>query len=101
MNESTGHEGLNEPTLRKAMDTLEFLSQDRDSRYLYEMRQKALHDEVSMIEGAREEGIQIGETRGQIAVARKMLSKGKDISEISEFTGLTEEEIQKLREQIH
>ena len=96
---------MNEPTLRKAMDTLEFLSQDREARYLYEMRQKALHDEVSMIEVSREEGmtkgIQIGEVRGKFEVARKMLAKGILVSEISEITGLTEDEIKQLKDQTH
>ncbi|MNJ55017.1 PD-(D/E)XK nuclease family transposase [compost metagenome] len=41
---------MNEPTLKKAMDTLEFLSLDREARRLYEERQKYLHDEASMIE---------------------------------------------------
>lgn len=43
---------MNEPVLKKAMDTLEFLSQDAEARRLYEDRQKFLHDEASMIEGA-------------------------------------------------
>jgi hypothetical protein len=30
---------MNEPTLKKAMDTLEFLSQDQEARRLYEARQ--------------------------------------------------------------
>lgn len=47
---------MNEPALGKAMTALEYLSQDTEARRLYEMRQKALHDEASMLEGAREEG---------------------------------------------
>ena len=47
---------MNEPTLKKAMDTLEFLSQDREARRMYEERQKYLHDEASMIEWATEKG---------------------------------------------
>ncbi len=39
---------MNEPTLKKGMDTLEFLSLDREARRLYEERQKYLHDEASM-----------------------------------------------------
>ncbi|WP_431089665.1 hypothetical protein [Paenibacillus sp. 8b26] len=45
---------MNEPTLKKAMDTLEFLSQDGDARRLYEERQKFLHDEASALEWATE-----------------------------------------------
>ncbi|MFW5437854.1 PD-(D/E)XK nuclease family transposase [Paenibacillus apiarius] len=43
---------INEPVLKKAMDTLEFLDQNTEARRLYEDRQKYLHDEASMIEGA-------------------------------------------------
>lgn len=45
---------MNEPTLKKAMDTLEFPSQDREARRLYEERQKFLHDEASALEWATE-----------------------------------------------
>ena len=51
---------MNEPTLKKAMDTLEFLSQDREARRRYEERQKYLHDEASMIEWATEKGMAEG-----------------------------------------
>lgn len=92
---------MNEPVLRKVMNTLEFLSQDAEARRLYEMRQKALHDEVSMIEGAREEGEAKGREEGRykkaIEVARKMLAKGKDMDEIVEFSGLTIEEVERLK----
>ncbi|MEK4370035.1 hypothetical protein MHB71_17565 [Paenibacillus sp. FSL H7-0940] len=40
------------------MDTLEFLSQDREARRLYEERKKYLHDEASMIEWLTEPEIQ-------------------------------------------
>lgn len=56
---------MNEPTLKKAMDTLEFLSQDREARRLYEERQKYLHDEASMIEWATEKGIAKGIVEGE------------------------------------
>jgi len=55
---------MNEPTLKKAMDTLEFLSQDQEARRLYEERQKYLHDEASMIEWATERGMKKGLERG-------------------------------------
>ncbi|SCW50594.1 conserved hypothetical protein (putative transposase or invertase) [Paenibacillus tianmuensis] len=80
---------MNEPTLKKAMTTLEFLSQDAEARRLYEARQKYLHDEASMIEGAK--------TEGKIEVAKNMLSMGLDIQLIVKATGLTEEEIHALK----
>ena len=54
----------------------------------------------------REEGIKEGEVRGEargkeenkIEIAKKMLEAKVDIEKISEFTGLTIEEVEKLKE---
>ncbi|MEK3913023.1 Rpn family recombination-promoting nuclease/putative transposase [Paenibacillus sp. FSL H7-0331] len=92
---------MNEPVLRKAMDTLEFLSQDAEARRLYEMRQKFLHDEASMLAGAREEGEAVGEAKGEykkaIEVAKKLLAKGTDIAAVADISGLSQEEIGRLK----
>lgn len=87
---------MQEPELGKAMTVLEFLSQDAESRRLYEMRQKALHDEASSMEGAREEGEKLGELKGKLEVANKMLAKGMDMESVSELTGLSIEELKKI-----
>ncbi|OPH54926.1 hypothetical protein BC351_29825 [Paenibacillus ferrarius] len=96
---------MNEPQLRKAMDTLEFLSQNEEARRLYEMRQKALHDEASMLYGAREEGKAEGKAEGRaegkFEVARNMLGEGIQVSLISRMTGLSEQEIERLKGQRH
>jgi len=83
----------NEPALKKAMTTLEFLSQDRKVRELYEMRQKALHDLRSMTEGAKAEGRE----EGRAEVARNMLVKGMETGLIAELTGLSPQEIEDLK----
>ncbi|NOV00894.1 Rpn family recombination-promoting nuclease/putative transposase [Paenibacillus planticolens] len=83
---------MQEPKLGKAMTVLEFLSQDAEARRLYEMRQKALHDEASSMEGAREEG----EKKGKLEVASKMLAKGMDLESVSELTGISIVELKKL-----
>jgi predicted transposase/invertase (TIGR01784 family) len=92
---------MNEPQLGKAMTALEYLSQSAEARRLYEMRQKALHDEASLLEGAREEGEAKGRELGlyekSVEIARKMLAKGKEIDEIVELSGLTVEEIERLK----
>ncbi|MEK3913022.1 hypothetical protein [Paenibacillus sp. FSL H7-0331] len=87
---------MSKPTLRKAMDTLEFLSQDAETRRLYEMRQKFLHDEASMLAGAREEGEAAGEHKKAIEVAKKLLARGADITSIADISSLSEEEIERL-----
>lgn len=83
---------MNEPVLKKAMDTLEFLSQDAESRRLYEDRQKYLHDEASMIEGAKEEG----ERNKATDVAKKLIQSGVDVDIIASSTGLTKAEVERL-----
>ncbi|MEK4110073.1 hypothetical protein ABIC86_002408 [Paenibacillus sp. DS2363] len=57
---------MNESGVKIVMDTLEFLSQDREARRLYEERQKYLHDEASMIEWATEKGIAKGIEKGLV-----------------------------------
>ncbi|MEW4425884.1 hypothetical protein AB1I68_00150 [Paenibacillus pabuli] len=78
---------MNEPGLERAIDTLQFLSQDSEAR------QKYLHDEASMLEGARKAGIKSGITE----VAKNMLDLNLDISTTAKATGLTEQEIIQLK----
>ncbi len=92
---------MNEPGLEKAMDTLQYLSQDSEARRLYEARQKYLHDEASMLEGARQAGMragmQEGIKEGTREVAKNMLSLGLDPATIAQTTGLSEQEILALK----
>ncbi|MEY9093915.1 hypothetical protein [Paenibacillus sp. RC84] len=61
---------MNEPTLKKAMETLEFLGQDREGRRLYEKRAKVLHDEASMIELGQIEQLLGGHPDGTTETSR-------------------------------
>lgn len=99
---------MNEPTLKKAMDTLEFLSQDQEARRLYEARQKFLHDEASMIEWATEKGMAKGMEKGIAKgmaegerkkareIAKNMLAMGIEVSVIAKASGLSESDVQSL-----
>lgn len=80
---------MDTPGLKKAMTTLEFLSQDKEMRALYEMRKKAQLDEQSALDYA--------ETRGRNTVALNMLKEGLEVSFIAKLTGLTETEIEDLK----
>ncbi|MEK4851434.1 Rpn family recombination-promoting nuclease/putative transposase [Paenibacillus sp. FSL H7-0756] len=80
---------MNEPGLEKAMDTLQYLSQDSEARRLYEARQKYLHDEASMLGSAELAGIK--------KVAKNMLDMDIDIATIVKATGLTKQEINDLQ----
>ncbi|MEK3715008.1 HIT domain-containing protein [Paenibacillus sp. FSL R7-0333] len=83
-----------EPMLKKAMDTLEFLSQDAAARMAYDARMKALSDEHSRIESAEEKGR--AESSREIAI--RLLDRGIDLQTISEATGLSVEDIKGLRQ---
>lgn len=99
---------MNEPMLKKAIDTLEFLSHDAATRMAYDARMKALSDEKSMIEGARAEGAAKGRLEGLLEgkkeglrqgkqeMARELLALGIDMSAVVKASGLSEEEIRKL-----
>ncbi len=103
---------MNEPELKKAMTTLEFLSQDREARMRYEARQKFLHDEASLVDSAMaegerrgveagfqkgiEQGIEQGKYQAQLDMARNMFSLGLDIEVIAKATGLSQEDIRSL-----
>jgi predicted transposase/invertase (TIGR01784 family) len=52
---------------------------------------------IDMIETARDEGKLEGEKSKQLEIAQKMVQKGLDVDSISELSGLSKEEIQKLK----
>ncbi len=89
---------MNESGVKKIRDTLEFLSQDREARRLYEERQKYLHDEASMIEWATEKGVAKGEQKKAIEIAKNMLSLGIEVSVIAKASGLPESEVESLKD---
>ena len=70
--------------IRKAKEELEYLTGDEEERRLAELREKAIRDEITNINGTKRE------------IAKKMKKKNMDINEIIEITGLTKEEIESL-----
>lgn len=81
-----------EPAIRKAKTVLEFLNQNDEARKLYEMRVKALRDEASMMEGAKEEG----KMSGKLEVAMNMIATGMSVELIAKLTGFPAAEIEQL-----
>lgn len=63
---------------------------------------EVMNEERSMFKKARdygrEEGISIGMSKGIDIVARNLLKETNDINYISKVTGLTEKEIEKLKQ---
>jgi len=85
-----------DPAIAKAEEVLDWLSSDEETVRLYELREKAIYDEVTRIKGAKEEGIAIGIEK----VAKNMLSQGIDINIICNATGLSKANVTKIQSKI-
>jgi len=84
----------NNKEVKKAQEELEYLSGDEELKRWEELREKALKDERSAILSARLKGIE----EGKKEIARKMLEENILIDTIIKVTGLTKEDIEKLKE---
>ncbi len=93
-----------EPAIKKAITVLDMLSRDPETVRLAELRMKQILDEKSMIEGAKAEGIKLGEEKGKIEgkieVAKNAINNGLDIHVVMAITGLSEEEVIKIKSEI-
>ncbi len=87
--------------IQKAEDEFEYLTGDAAERRLAELREKAIRDEVAGLISAERKGMRKGMEKGmqqeKKQTAKKMLAKGLDIETIIEITGLTKEEIEKIK----
>ena len=98
--------------IEKARDVLEMMSQDKNERYLAELRQKYIMDQKAIEDAGYDKGYDFGYDSGynsghdsgtlegkrkeKLEIAKKMKSRKIDIDDIIEITGLTKEEIEKL-----
>lgn len=97
LDENALPQSVNEPSIKKALHTLNVMNLNKDEREEYEEHLKWLRFEVSVCKKRYQDGKAEGKAEGIIAVAKKMLSKGSDIKFISEVTGLSEEEVENAR----
>lgn len=75
--------------IRLAKDELYKLSMNSEEREKYNMREKAIYDRISALEGAKEEG--------KLEVAKKLLIANVDMDIIVSSTGLSEDELMKIK----
>ena len=75
----------------------EILMKNEQDRRLYELREKAIAEEITLIHGAKAEG----EAQGIEKVAKNLLSMGVDIKQIQLATNLAEEEILRLKNDLN
>lgn len=91
---------LSDEAIKQAKTELYSLSMDSQEREKYTMREKAIYDEISAMESSKEEGLREGLERGKKEVASNLLRSNLAIEIISKSTGLTEEEIIKIKESL-
>ena len=86
--------------IKKAAHVIETANMTQEERDMFEQFERAEERYKNTIYAALLEGEERGEARGEklkaIAIARKMLSRSRPIDEISDDTGLTEDEIRQL-----
>ena len=75
--------------IEKADTKLKIVSQDEETRRIYEIREKALSDWTSGVNHARREE--------KKEIARNLMKRNRPIEEIIEDTGLTRDEVEKLK----
>ena len=92
--------GLNDANLKKAINVLEVMNFSDEERDFYEDHLKWMMIEASTVKKAEEKAEARGKAeeniRVKIEIAKKMLSKNHSISDISDLTGLSSDEILKL-----
>lgn len=86
--------------IKQAKKVLEEISQDEHERYLTELREKYIMDQYAIEDRAYDKGMEAGIQQGirqaQIDIVKKMKNSKIDISTISEITGLSKDEIEKI-----
>ena len=109
------------PEIKQAAEIVEYVNQDKGLRIQAEQRENALRAFRSEIAGSKEEGLKEGIKKGlkegiekgkeeglkqgiekglkesKIETAKNCLTRGFDIETISAITGLTSQEIEKLK----
>ncbi|EPB8220965.1 Rpn family recombination-promoting nuclease/putative transposase [Clostridium perfringens] len=91
---------LSNEEIKLAKSELYRLSMDSKEREQYNMREKAIYDRISALENAEAKGKKEGKLESKLEIVRESLSQGLEISLISKITGLSEEEILKIKNTI-
>ena len=110
--EPGGMEMGEDKAIQKAKEVLEEISQDERERYLAELREKYILDQKAIEDAGYDKGLKDGMTQGIsrglaqgrqeekkkiLKIAQNLLKQNMSIEQIKEITGLTKEEIERLR----
>ena len=107
--EPGGIEMGEDKAIEKAKQVLEEISKDKRERYLAELREKYILDQKAIEDAGYDKGLRDGISQGinqgldqgrteqKKKIAKNLLKLNMSIEQIKEVTGLTEEEIKKLK----
>ena len=106
--EPGGIEMGDDKEIKKAKEVLEEISQDKRERYLAELREKYILDQKAIEDAGYDKGLREGMTQGIaqgkkeekekiLEIAKNLLKINMLIEQIEEVTGLTKEEIEKIK----
>ena len=82
-------------SLKEAQEKLEKISEDARMQQLAWWKEKAIYEENTAKSVSYKKGIEKGEKKKQLEIAKKLLEKNMPIEEIIEITELSKEEIEK------
>ena len=85
--------------IRKAFETIKMLSLSLKEREMYDAIKVEKFLENVGKENVRKEAMSEGEKSREIKIVRKMLERGDKIKDITDVTGLTKEEIEKIKDE--
>ena len=83
--------------IHKARKVLEEISQDEHERYLAELREKYIMDQIAIEGAGYDKGHKAGIKQEKLSIAKKLKEQNIDTLIISNATGLTVEEIKTLK----
>ena len=79
--------------IEKAEQKIEYLSSDEETMRIYYERERSLHERANMISSAEARGLE----KGKLEIAKNLLDMNISIEQIVLATGLSEEEINKIK----
>lgn len=83
--------------LKKAKEDLDDFNEEDEEYLMAAKRIMAIADKQAIEEAGFDKGLEAGEKKSQISIAKRMLKQNLDIDIISKCTGLSKEEIEKLK----
>jgi predicted transposase/invertase (TIGR01784 family) len=90
-------DGFHSKNIDKAREKLDLLNMEETQRKAYLKYMEDIAADKGALAAAKEEGIEEGEKKKAVSIARNLLDV-LDTKTIAKKTGLTEEEVEKLRE---